>query len=152
MAKTLHSTKLRHLADYSRKTFHVVLDDPTITLDDVMTPSFWAHHTVTIDIHTLIDVIGEGFDVQLRAVEKGIGFVKMRMLRKWEDRSVQAAEPDQDDGVPEGYIVDHHSKTGWRVRLKDGGIEIARQIAGREAAIAKAVEHHAHASGQQAAA
>lgn len=152
MAKTLHPTKMKNLADYERSTYHVVLNDPSITLDDVLTPSFWQHHATNISIHSLIDVIGDGFDVQLRAVEKGIGYVKMRVLRKWEDRAVKASHPDQDDGVPDGYTVDHHSKTGWRVRLKNDGTEIGRQFTSRDLAVAKAVEHHAHASGQQAAA
>lgn len=145
MAKSLHPTKMRHLADYSRKSFHIVLDDPTVSIDDLMTPSFWQHHTNTIDLYALIDVIGEGFDVQLRATEKGIGFVKMRMLRRWEDRSVKPAI-ENDDRIPDGYVVDHHSKTGWRARLRDGGVEIARQLANREAAIDAAIAHHAQAS------
>lgn len=150
MAKTLHPTKMRHLADYSRKYFHVVVDDPDVTIDDILVPSFWQHHVNTIDLHALIDVIGEGFDVQLRAVEKGIGFVKMRVLRKWEDRGAKQQVED-DDRVPEGYKVDHHSKTGWRARLVDGGVEVARQLPSRDAAIEAAIAHHAKASAPVAA-
>lgn len=150
MVKTLHPTKMRHLADYSRKSFHVVLDDPSVTIDDILVPSFWQHHTNTIDLHSLVDVIGDNFDVQLRAIEKGVGFVKMRVLRKWEDRTAKPQAED-DDRVPEGYKVDHHSKTGWRARLVDGGVEIARQLPSRDAAIEAAIAHHAQASAPVAA-
>lgn len=142
--KKLHPTKLRNLAEYTRSTWHVEAD-PDTTLDDVMTPAFWQHHAEKIRVNDLIDVIGQGFDVQLRATGKGIGFVETRLLRKWVE--TVEAKADTAGDVPDGYVVDHTPRTRWRARLKDGGIEVKRDLPSRDDAVAAAVAHAMRATG-----
>lgn len=146
MAKTLHPTKLRNSAEYARSIWHIVVD-PGVTIDDVQVPGFWAHHTDKIRVNDLIDIIGEGFDLQLRATGKGIGYVETRLLRKWTDDAAVVAKPAADLDVPEGYVVDHTPRTLWRVRLKDGGVEVKRDIKTRSEAVDTAVAHAMRAGG-----
>ena len=143
--KKLHPTKLRNLAEYNRSTWHVEAD-ADMTIDDVMTPAFWQHHSDKIRINDLIDVIGQGFDIQLRVIGKGIGFVETRLLRKWVAEKADA-KPEGADDVPEGYVVDHTPRTRWRVRLKDGGVEIGRDMQTRDDAVNVAVAHAMRATG-----
>ena len=143
--KTLHPTKMRNSADYTRTQHHVVVD-PGHTLEDVTTAGYWAHHVDRLRVHDLIDVIGEHFDVTLRVIAKGNGFVDTRILRKWEDDAPAAKLTDEeraaiDATIPEGYIIDHTPKTGWRARLKDGGAEISRNHKTKVDAIKDAVAH-----------
>lgn len=151
MSKSLHPTKMRHLADYSRKSFHVEVD-PGTTIDDVQVPSFWKHHVETVGVGTLIDVVGEGFDIQLRVTGKGIGYVETRLLRKWvSDAPAHKLSKEESDAlaatIPEGYLVDFTPKTGWRVKLVDGGVEVLRGKASKADAIEAAIMHAAKAAG-----
>lgn len=143
--KKLHPTKLRNLADYTRSNWHVEVE-PDMTIEDVMLPVFWQHHTERLQVNDLIDVIGQGFDIQLRVTGKGIGFVETRLLRKWVAEKADA-KPEGADDVPEGYVVDHTPRTRWRVRLKDGGVEIGRDMQTRDDAVNVAVAHAMRATG-----
>lgn len=146
--KKLHPTKLRNAADFQRSVWHVEVD-PDVLIEDVTMPGFWQHHSHRMQVNDLIDVIGQTFDIQLRVIGKGIGFVETRLLRKWEDRT-QSRATDVDaagDGVPDGYIVDHTPRTRWRTRLKDGAVEIKRDMPTREDAVAVAVAHAMRATG-----
>jgi hypothetical protein len=144
--KKLHPTRLRNAAEFARSIWHVEVD-PDVTIEDVMTPGYWQHHVAKIQIHDIIEIIGQGFDIQLRATGKGIGYVETRLLRKWTDDVAVASKPAPDLDVPEGYVVDHTPKTLWRVRLKDGGVEVKRDIKTRSEAVDTAVAHAMRASG-----
>jgi hypothetical protein len=149
--KTLHPTKLRQSADYLRTQHHVRVD-PDVTIEDVTTPGFWAHHVERIRVDDLIDVVGETFDMQLRATGKGVGFVEMRVLRKWVDKDpVTKLSPDEiaaiEATIPAGYTIDHTPKTGWRARLEDGGAEVSRNHKTKVEAIKAAVAHAARTQG-----
>lgn len=148
--KVLHPNALRLGADHQRTVHHIdVQNDPEITIEDVAKPGFWKHHAARIRSGDLIDVIGNGFDISLRVTGGGLGYVETRLLRLWQDetQSASAGQPDTADDVPEGYIVDFHSKTLHRVRIKPEGTEISRNHKTREEAIASARAHHAKTLG-----
>lgn len=138
--KILHPTALRHAADYGRAQLHLDVG-PDTSIEDVLVPGYWRHHAAKLNVNDLIDILGQGFDITVRVVEKGNGFVNMRVLRKWEDDAIKAVETDHDDEIPAGYVIDHTPRTRWRVRLKDGAAEIARDCMTKPDAIAKALEH-----------
>jgi len=149
--KTLHPTKMRHAADYVRTQHHVVVD-PDVTADDVQVPAFWAHHVDKVRVHALIDIIRETYDLTLRVTGKGVGYVETRLLRKWESSAamhkLSAEEMAEIEAlIPDGYTVDHTPRTLWRVRLTDGGIEIARSLKSKPEAVQAAIAHSKRASG-----
>lgn len=149
--KTLHPTKMRNAAEYIRTQHHVVVD-PDHTLEDVMVPGYWTHHVDRLREHDLIDVIGERFDATLRVMRKGNGYVETRLLRKWEDETPAAKISDEERArieasIPDGYVIDHTPKTGWRARMKDGGAEISRNHKSKIEAIQAAIDHSQRAQG-----
>lgn len=149
--KTLHPTKMRNAAEYVRTQHHVIVD-PGHTMEDVMMPGFWAHHVDRLRVYDLIDVIGEHFDATLRVTGKGNGFVETRVLRKWEDDAPVAKLSDEeraaiDATIPDGYVIDHTPKTGWRARLKDGGAELSRNHKTKVDAIKAAIVHAGRSQG-----
>lgn len=151
MSKSLHPTKMRHQADVVRRHYHVEVD-PGTTIDDVQVPSFWKHYVNAVDAGTLIDIIGEGFDIQLRVTGKGIGYVETRLLRKWvSEAPAHKLSKEETDAlaasIPDGYIVDHTPMTKWRVKLVDGGVEVLRGKATKAEAIEAAIMHAAKAAG-----
>lgn len=157
MAKVLSSTAMSRSADFAR-TYHHVVVPHDVTIEDILRPGFWAHHTARLNKHDIVDVITEdgGIDVQLRVTGKAIGLVEMRPLRIWL-RDEPATEAEDEDapaplGVPEGYVVNHAPKTGWRVLTKEPPAEISRNHATKLDAINAAIEHAAKANGAQAAA
>lgn len=149
--RPLHPTKMRHAADYIR-TIHMVVVDPTDTIEDVLTPAFWAHHADRLRMYDLIDVISDTFDMQLRVTGKGIGLVETRVLRKWES-DAPAAKLSADEiaaieaTIPDGYHIDHTPKTGWRAKLTDTGTEISRNHKSKVEAIQSALDHSRRAQG-----
>lgn len=149
--KTLHPTKMRNAAEYVRTQHHVVVD-PDHSIEDVTTPGYWQHHVDRLRVHDLVDVIGERFDATLRVTGKGNGYVEMRVLRKWEDEAPAAKLSDEERArieasIPDGYVIDHTPKTGWRARLKDGGAEISRNHKSKVEAIQSAATHSQRAQG-----
>jgi hypothetical protein len=152
--KFLSPNVLHNSADYDRGNFFAVVP-PSISLEDVMQPRFWAHHVKRLPIHSLVEVVSEDgqFDLELRVVSSGIGYVNMRVLRKWvrKDTPKEEAVPDVTDAdIPEGYTVSHAPKTRWRAFIKEPLQEIKRDLPSREHAIVAAIEH-SRASSQVAA-
>lgn len=143
-------------ADYVRTAHHVNLD-PEATIEDILRPSFWAHHVPRLNVNDVVDVLTTdgGIDIQLRVIEKGIGFVIMRPLRIWlrdEVSAIGGAEPasapvDALGELPEGYRVDHTPKTSWRVHTKDPSQEVSRNHKSKNEAINAALAHAAKANG-----
>jgi hypothetical protein len=149
--KTLHPTKMRNAAEYVRTQHHVAVD-PSTTLQEVLIPGFWAHHVDRLRMDDLIDVLGETFDVTLRVIGKGNGYVETRVLRQWLSEEPAAKLSDEERArieasIPDGYVIDHTPKTGWRARLKDGGAEISRNHKSKVEAIQSAVTHSQRAQG-----
>lgn len=151
MTKALPATAMTRAADYVRTAHHVVVP-VDVTLEDITRPSFWAHHTGRLGMHDIVDVLSADgkFDVQLRVVDKGIGFVEMRVLRAWQREGAAAEEAGELPEVPEGYIVNHAPKTGWRVLTKEH-LEVSRNHKSKREAIEAAIVHAAKASGLVAA-
>jgi len=144
--KHLHPNAMRQTADYVRTQHHVDLSDSTdITLDDIMVPGFWRHHTERMRCGDLIDVIGQGFDITLRVKNKGLGFVNTYPLRIWTEQKEAAVEYAGD--VPDGYSVDHTPRTRWRVRMTPEGTEISRDHMTKAEAVASAKDHSAKIHG-----
>ncbi|MGI8390541.1 hypothetical protein [Brucella anthropi] len=144
MAKLLPATAMTRSADYKR-TYHHVDVDPTVSLSDILTPKFWAHHVARVQVNDIVDVVATdgSLDVQLRAVDKGVGFVSFRVLRQWlrEDKQEEIAEEIELPDLPEGYVVNHAPKTGWRVFTTEPHLEVSRGHKSKYAAHVAATEH-----------
>lgn len=152
MTKALAATAMTRSADFVRTAHHVVVP-VDVTMEDVTRPSFWAHHTGRLGKHDIVDVLSEdgSFDMQLRVVDKGVGFVEMRVLREWQREGAAAEEAGDLPDVPDGYIVNHAPKTGWRVLTKEPHLEISRNHKSRREATEVAIVHAAKAAGLTAA-
>lgn len=89
--KVLTSTALK-LAEYEAPNYFVVVDNDT-TIEDIMRPAFWAHHSGKLRKNNTIDIVRENssLDMQVRVIESGQGFVRVRPLRAWEDEEVAKA-------------------------------------------------------------
>ena len=143
--KKLHATAMRgNGADYLR-TYHHLAVTPDVSLKDLLTPAFWGFHTDKFRLADLIDVVclDTGLDVQLRVVETGVGFVRMRLLRGDAVSVMESEEPKADADPVEvpGYKITHSPRTRWRVMLSDGMAEVARNLQSRDEAVKVALEH-----------
>lgn len=147
--KTLPATALgSRSADFNRTAYHLVVD-PAVGIDDLMRPNFWAHHALNLRKGDVLDVLAmdDAFDITLRVVETGVGFVAMRPLRVWtrDGHAEGTAQPTDLPDVPGGYKVNHAPKTGWRVLTEDPVIEISRNHKSKLDAIHAAIDHAAKA-------
>lgn len=89
------------------------------TLNELLTPGYWAHHADRFKPRDLVEVLSEDteLDVQLRVIDTGVGYVAMRLCLKRHDygkgKPAVTVETDEDKSplpdVPEGY------KIGWNV-------------------------------------
>ncbi len=144
MAKLLPATAMSRSADFKR-TYHHVEVDPSVELSDILTPRFWAHHVARIQVNDIVDVLATdgSLDVQLRATEKGVGFVMFRVLRQWlrEDKQEVIEEEQDAPELPDGYVVNHAPKTGWRVFTTEPHLEVSRNHKSRYAAHMAALDH-----------
>jgi len=114
MTKPLSIKTEPRQAEFSRSYRHIDVDND-VTLDDLLTPGFWAHHANTLQEKDLLDVLSfdMDLDVQLRVVETGVGFVVMRVCAVRHNRSGDAdatiEEADEEEGelpeIPKGYKV-----------------------------------------------
>lgn len=148
--KNLPATAMRsNGADYIVAR-HFVRIDPDIPLDDIARPSFWVHQARFLKKDDLVQVVSDTLDVEMRVVEVGVGFVKMRPLRVWVDEKMQKAivakkEDDKSDEtippVPEGYEVKKGPGGRWRVFLKDPRMEIKGGVLKESEAVKFAIEH-----------
>lgn len=150
MAKVLPSTALRaNGADFLR-TYHQISVDPDTTLDDILRPGFWAHHTNVLRVNDLIDVlsIDGGLDVQVRVTGKGVGMVNVRPLRVWvrQQEAAAANEPELTD-VPAGYTVNFAPAQRWRVMTNEPHMIVSKDHLSKSDAIKAAVEHATKAQG-----
>lgn len=151
MSKFLPATAMSRSADYAR-TYHHVVVGVDVSVEDVLRPSFWAHHTARLNVGDIVDVLtaDDRFDLQLRVTEKKIGMVTMRALRIWtsETAVVEGAEDQLIPlPVPDGYVVNHAPKTGWRALTKEPPLEISRNHKTRREATQAAIDHARLANG-----
>lgn len=148
--KLLSPNAIQNEAYYNRPAFFITVS-PDIALEDVTNSRFWAHHVKKLPIHSIVEVVSEDgkFDIEMRVVGSGIGFVNMRVLRKWERKDLpkEQAVPDVTEAdIPEGYTVNHAPKTRWRAFIKEPLEEIRRDLPTKEHAIMAAIEHSKLAS------
>ena len=145
--KTLPATALgTHGAEYTRTLRHLNLD-PQFTLDDVLTPSFWAHHAPKLTRGDVIDVLAadDSFDVTLRVTGVGRGFATMRVLRKWVNENAVPAQ--EEEPVPENYRVKWAGPSAkYRVVMINPNMIVSEGHEDKATAIAKAAEHAKHAT------
>jgi hypothetical protein len=141
--KVLSPNALRKGADYERTYHHVSVEhDPDMTIEDVLKPGFWKHHANKLKKADVIDVLGPGFDMTVRVKSTGLGFANVYPLRVLKDENFAKKQAAGEDlKAPDGYVVDHHWKTNWRVRTTPEGVEISRNHETKADAIASAQEH-----------
>lgn len=140
----LHPTAMRsNGADYVR-TYHHVKVGTDITREDILRPSFWAHHTTAVRVGDLIDVLSEdgGIDLQLRVEDKGVGFVKVRERFGYvrEDKQEAPAETEL-PVIPEGYEVKRGPRGLWRTFTTNPQFEVKGGMQTQREAIDTAIEH-----------
>jgi len=153
--KTLPASAFsNNTADYARGYFHAVVDD-SVTLDDLLTPAFWAHHTRSLTKMTLVDVVRQDMtlDVQLRVIETGIGYVRMRPLRVFEDEvrakemadaAAATAGTDADEvKLPAEYKITTAGKGGFTLTFVPSDAKIGEKIKTEAAAVQMAKDHAA---------
>lgn len=149
--KTLPANALSQTADYARPYFHVVVDD-TVTLKDLLTPAFWAHHARALQKPGgLVDVIRSDLtlDVSLRVLEAGVGYVRMRPLRVYEDKErakeIAGASSDNADAadikLPDEYKITTTGRGGFTVTFVPNDAKIATSLKTRAAAVQAAKDH-----------
>ena len=158
-SKTLPASAMHNTADYERQAFHVVVEDH-VTLEDIVRPAFWAHHAAKVKKLALIDVVRADMtlDVQLRVIDVGVGYIKVRPLRIYEDKqavkerkAAQDAGQDADEAaaaikLPEEYKITATGKGGFTVTYLPNDAKIATGKRTRLEAIA-VVKDHAEKAG-----
>jgi hypothetical protein len=151
MSKTLVASAIQHTAEYERSHYHVQVDDD-VSIADVLVPAFWSNHTRALKRFDVIDVIrADGmFDITLRVTEVGIGYVKTRPLRIWEDPAAAvaaeeiakaAAGGEANEPVPPEYKITPMGKGGFAVTFVPADAKIAQGKKTRGEAVLAAKEH-----------
>lgn len=153
--KNLPATAMRsNGADYLIAR-HFVRIDPDVPLDDIARPSFWVHQARFLKKDDLVQVVSDTLDVEMRVVEVGVGFAKMRPLRIWVDEKAQKAiaakKGDDASGepvaeIPDGYEIKKGPGGRWRVFIKDPRMEIKGGILKESDAVQFAIDHSAKAN------
>ena len=142
--KHLPATAMRsNGADYVR-TYHHVAVDATVSMDDILRPSFWVHFSNSLRVGDLIDIMSDAFDIQLRVTGKGVGFVNVRPRFVWQAGQIAAPVSDDSSAAgapPPGYSVKRGPGGRWRVFVNDPHLEVAGNIATEPEAINAARAH-----------
>lgn len=107
-----------YLDHASYKRLDMRADVPAgVTLADVMTPAFWSNCARRLTKGALIEILSEDFtlDCQVRVLEVGPTFVKVRLLRDYTEAAapVTAAAPAVEIG--EIDVTFGGKQEGWRV-------------------------------------
>lgn len=150
MTKMLSIKTEPRLAEYSRAYRHIDVEND-VTVDDLLTPGFWAHHAGAVQPKDLLDVLSEDMrlDVQLRVIEVGVGFVTMRLCatRHTPGKAKPAVAEVEETGEPlkepKGYKVGF---TPARKHYVQSTLTLPPQIVSdghqsRREAIEAAIEH-----------
>lgn len=106
-----------NFAQHERNVF-LAAAEPGTTLEDVTAPGYWAHHVSRLRPGSIIEVLSEDnvLDCELRVLEVGPTFAKVRVLRNF----VAEAVPKVERSVPDDIKVDYAGKVEkWRVVHKD---------------------------------
>jgi len=145
-------------AEHERGYFHIEVD-ADVSVADILTPAFWGHHAQRMKPGSLVDIVRRDgtLDMQIRVVETGKGFAKVRQLRLWEDEQAAAqiaeanaikAEINDDDAatatLPDVYKITYQPKgktPGFSVIYKPTDAKIAEGIALKPDAVRRALAH-----------
>lgn len=149
-------------ADYAR-THYLVEVENDVTLEDVLTPAFWAHHHKQMPRLTVVEIVRKDLtlDGQFRVVRCEVGAVFLRPLghiinnednikRAVADKEAQDIADGINLDVPEGYKV-KHAPFGYYVMMTVPGAEAENLTKGRSGlskaeCAAFAREHHKRAT------
>lgn len=136
--KALKATAMDH-SHYVRIHMTAKVPEGT-TLEDVTTPGYWANHSFRLKPGAVIEVISDDnkLDCDLRVLETGPTFVKVRVLRHYVEATKKANPLPAE--VADEVKHEYGNKTErWRVVHKG---EVIKSGFGTEAEAAKAAEEY----------
>lgn len=135
--KALKATAMDH-SHYVR--IHMSATIPAeITIEDILEPSYWVNHAHRLKPGAIIEVLSEDYkiDCELRVLETGPTFAKVRLLRQFVEPAVK---PQSKPANTEPVTVDYGGKNErWRV-LHRG--EVIKSGLATETAAAEAAEEY----------
>lgn len=109
------------------------------TPENLSEPTYWVHHAARLSIHDKIDCISETgqWEVTLRVVNKGNGWVKMRLLSGYDAQGRdETVEP-----LAAQFKTDFVPSAKHRVIHKESGVVVSSGHPSKDAAI-EALEAH----------
>lgn len=110
------------------------------TLEEVLAPTYWANHAYRLKPGAVIEILSEDFtlDCELRVLEIGPTFAKVRVLRNYTEKAVPKKSAPAE--VADEVKVDYANKTDrWRV-VHNG--EVIKSGFGTEAEANKAADEY----------
>lgn len=118
--KPLKATAMDH-SHYVRLSLFAEVPAGT-TLDDVLTPEYWANHTQRLKRGAVIEILSEdsGLDCELRVLKVGPTFAHVRLLRNY----IESAAPAVSTGLHEDVKVSFGGKQDrWRITHRDAVVQ-----------------------------
>lgn len=110
--KPLKATAMDH-AHYTRLSLFAEVPEGT-TLEDILTPEYWANHTQRLKRGAVIEILSEdnSLDCEIRVLKVGQTFAHVRLLRVYTD----ADGKRKDQKIHEDVKVDYGGKQDrWRI-------------------------------------
>lgn len=118
--KPLKATAMDH-SHYVRLSLFAEVPAGT-TLDDVLTPEYWANHTQRLKRGAVIEILSEdsALDCELRVLKVGPTFAHVRLLRNY----IESAAPTVSTGLHEDVKVSFGGKQDrWRITHRDAVVQ-----------------------------
>lgn len=118
--KPLKATAMDH-SHYVRLSLFAEVPAGT-TLDDVLTPEYWANHTQRLKRGAVIEILSEdsALDCELRVLKVGPTFAHVRLLRNY----IESAAPAVSTGLHEDVKVSFGGKQDrWRITHRDAVVQ-----------------------------
>ena len=110
--KPLKATAMDH-AHYARLNLFAEVPEGT-TLEDVLTPEYWANHTQRLKRGAVIEILAEdnSLDCEVRVLKVGQTYAHVRLLRVYTEQAGKRS----DQKIHEDVKVDYGGKQDrWRV-------------------------------------
>lgn len=126
-----------HFAHHYRLHFVARVPQGT-TLADVTDPAYWVNHTPRLKAGSIIEVLAEdnSLDCELRVIETGPTYSKVRVLRNYSAESAPAPQHDLPSDVEVGY---GGKNDGWRIVHRG---QVVKSGLGSKAEAEKAAEEY----------
>lgn len=118
--KPLKATAMDH-SHYVRLSLFAEVPAGT-TLDDVLTPEYWANHTQRLKRGAVIEILSEdsALDCELRVLKVGLTFAHVRLLRNY----IEGAAPAAPTSLHEDVKVSFGGKQDrWRIIHRDAVVQ-----------------------------